>query len=58
MKPEWLIADVSPVGSPNRAERAIFGMILGVYWPIQGVFWPIQDAFVVGEPLGDVGTPS
>ena len=29
MKPEWLIADVIPVESLNRAEHAILGMSLG-----------------------------
>ena len=43
--------DVTAVGSPDRAERAILGMILGV-------FWSIQATFVVGEPLCDVGIPS
>ena len=47
---EWLLADVTPVRSPDRAERDILGMILGV-------FWPIQVVFVTGEPLCDVGTP-
>ena len=42
--------DVTSVGSPDRAERAILGMILGVFWPIQAVF-------VAREPLCDVGTP-
>ena len=50
MKMEWLVTDVTPVGSPDRAERAILGMI----W--LSVFWPIQAVFVVGEPLCDVGT--
>ena len=58
MKLEWLIADVIPVGSPDRAERVILGVILGVYWAIQGVFWSIKAVFVVGEPLCDVGTHS
>ena len=31
MKPDWLIADVTPAGSPDRAERAILGMMLGVF---------------------------
>ena len=37
--------------SPDRAERDVLCMILGV-------FWPIQATFVAGEPLCDVGIPS
>ena len=51
MKIEWLVADVTPVWFPDRAERDILGIILGVYWPIHAVL-------VVREPLCDVGTPS
>ena len=47
MKPERLIADVTPVESPDRAEPAIL-------WVSLGVFWAIQAFFVVGEPLRDV----
>ena len=43
MKIEWLVTDVTPVESPDRAERAM----LGVIW--LSVCWPIQDVFVVGE---------
>ena len=59
MKSEQLIADVlPPVGSPDRAERDVLGMVLGVYSPIQDAFWPIHAPFVVGEPLCDLGTAS
>ena len=51
MKIEWLITNVTAVGSPDRAERAISGMILGI-------FCLIQATFVVGEPLCDVRAPS
>ena len=51
MKIEWFVIYVTPVGSPDRAERAILGVILEVFWPIQAVF-------VVGEPLCDVGSAS
>ena len=44
LKIEWLFADVTPVGSPDRAERDILEMILDI-------FWPIQVAYVVREPL-------
>ena len=51
MKIEWLISDVMAVGSLDRAERAILGLILAV------CFWPNQFIFLVGEPLCGVGTP-
>ena len=44
MKTEWLVANVTPVGSAARAEIDILGMILDIFWPIQAVF-------VVREPL-------
>ena len=44
MKIKWLLTDVIVIGSPDRAWRAILGVILGVFWSIQAVF-------VVGEPL-------
>ena len=51
MKIEWLVADVTPVRSPARAERNIFGMTLTVFWPIQAVLG-------VGKPLYDTETRS
>ena len=53
MKIEGLVANVAAVGSPDRADRAIFGGDSG--WVI---FLPIQAVFVVGELLCDVETPS
>ena len=32
MKIDWLVADVTAVGSLDRAERAILGVILGVFF--------------------------
>ena len=52
MKIKWLVAGVTTVGSPDRAERAFWGGDFG--WPL---FWPIQIVFVVREQLCDVGTP-
>ena len=46
-----LIADITAVESPERAERAILGVILGVFWSVQAIF-------VVRKPLCGVGTPS
>ena len=51
MKKEWFVINVTPVGSPDRADCTILGLILGV-------FWPIQATFVVGKPLYYVGTAS
>ena len=50
MKVEWLVTNVTAVGSADRAERDILGNILGI-------FWPIQAAIVVREPLWDLGIP-
>ena len=51
MKIKWLVTDVTPVGSPDRAERAILVMIFGIFWADSG-------PFVIGEPLCDVESPS
>ena len=53
IKTESLVVDVTAVGSLDRAEHTILGMI--VAWR---VFLPIQVVFVVGEPLCGIGTPS
>ena len=53
IKIECLVATVPAVESPDRAERAFWGMILAGRF-----FWPVQAAFVVGAPLCDVQTPS
>ena len=52
MKIKWFVADVTAVGSPDRKEFAMLGVILA------GRFLPIQAVLVVREPLCDVGTPS
>ena len=49
---ESLVADITAVESPGRAECAILGVIFG--WAL---FWLIQYVFVIREPLCDVGTP-
>ena len=51
MKIEGLIADVTFVGSPARAERYMLRVIFDG-------FWPIQDAFVVWEPFCHLEIPS
>ena len=53
MKIEWLVTDVTAVGSPDRTEHAILRVILAGRF-----FLPSQAVFVSGEPLCDAGTPS
>ena len=52
MKIEWLVANLTAVGSSGRAEHALLGVIF------YGLFLSIQDVSVVAEPLCDVGIPS
>ena len=55
MEIELLVTDVTAVVYPDRAERAILGVV-DFGWAI---FSPIQDIFVVAEPLCDyIGTSS
>ena len=70
MRTEWLAVHVTAFGSPDRAERAVLEILLGVFFVNSGricgrgaqlgwtLFWPIQAVFVVKEPLCDVGTSS
>ena len=53
MKIEWLVTDVTAVGSPARTECAILGGDFG--W---ACFWPIWDTIVIAELMCDVGTSS
>ena len=50
-KTKWLVANETSVGSPDRTERGIFGLILEDFLPIQAVF-------VIREPLCILGMPS
>ena len=52
MKIEWLVSDVTAVGCPDRAERAILRVISARRFV--GQF----GSFCVGEPYCGVGTPS
>ena len=52
MEIEWLVTDVTVVGSSSRAVHAIWGVILA------RLVWPIQATFLVGAPLCDVVTLS
>ena len=49
MKTKWFVVNVTAVGSPDRAEHTIWGVILAVG------FSPIQAVHAVGEPISDVG---
>ena len=55
MKIYCLDNDVTPVGSPDRAEHAILD-VGGDF--CSALFRPIHAAFVGREPLCDVGAPS
>ena len=50
MKIKWFVNNVTAVGSPDRAEHAIMGMILAVRF-----FLPIQAVFAVGGQFSDAG---
>ena len=50
LKIELLVTNVTPVVTPDRAERDILEITLDL-------FWPIQAAFVVKEPLSGVEIP-
>ena len=52
MKIELLDTDVTDVGSPDRAELAILGVILA-----RRFFLQIQAAYVDSEPLCNAETP-
>ena len=53
MKIELLVADLTAVGSPDRAKGAILGVILA------GRFFGHFRLYLwAGEPRYDVGTPS
>ena len=59
MKLKWLVADITAVGSPYIAERAISAVIL--VGRCFGQFRPclsIQAVFAIGESICDVGNPS
>ena len=54
MKIDWLVANVTAAGSPDRAQRAMYlGGDFGLAF-----FEPIQAIFVIRGPLCDVRTPS
>ena len=48
MKIEWLVTDVTAIGSPGRAESAILGVVLA-----ERVL-AVQDIFRVTKALHDV----
>ena len=50
MKIEWLFEGVTPVGTPDRAERAILGIILGDFLANSGHLCGRGSYFVTKEP--------
>ena len=40
MKIEWLVANVTLVGSPDRAERDNLGMLLDIFAQFRPCWWP------------------
>ena len=54
MKIQWLVADVTVVGSLDRAERAILGVVVAgrVFGQSRSLLYPGHD------PLCGVRTPS
>ena len=53
MKIEWLVANVTAVGSLDRAERVILGVVVA-----GRVFGQSRSFYVVGGTFCGVGTPS
>ena len=51
MKIEGLIADVTSIGFPARAEHDIFRVILGAFWPIQAILWTGSYVVIWESPL-------
>ena len=51
MKIEWLVTDVTAIGSSGRAENAILGVILAgcVFGQFRAYLWSLSD-FVMLEP--------
>ena len=39
MKMEWLVTNVTALGSPDRAGRSILGVILGFLGQFMPFFW-------------------
>ena len=58
MKIKWLVANVSAVGSPDSAERAILEVILGGHFfansgricGLMKMEWLVTDVTAVGSP--------
>ena len=52
VKTQWLVADMIAIGSPDRANCAVLGVILA------GRVLANPGRFVVEEPLCGAGAPS
>ena len=46
MKKEWFVTYVTPIGSPDRAERHILGMILDICYVIGLTWWSLHTQVV------------
>ena len=53
MKIEWLVTNVTALGSPASAREES-----DIFWVIIDIFWPIQVAIVAREHLCDLKIPS
>ena len=53
MKIEWLVADMTAVGSLDRAERAILGVIVAgrVFDQFRTFLWSVSHIVVQEPPL-------
>ena len=49
LKIKWLVTVVTAIESPDRTERAIFGVILGVFGQFGPLLW-LGSQFEVYEP--------
>ena len=51
MKIESLVANVTAVGCPARAEHGFFGVFLGVFGQFRSLFWSGSHFAVWASPL-------
>ena len=51
IKIEWLVTDVTAVEFPDRAERAILGLIFGDFGQFRPFLWPGSHCVVKEPPL-------
>ena len=51
MKTEWFVVNVTPVDSPDRAERAILGVILHVFLSNSGHLFGWEATLLCKSPF-------